>query len=1078
MLFLVTLSLQAGNTYSQTATENIVVTNKREKARLPIKLQTDKKTISGTIVDDMNEPVIGANIVEKGTTNGTVSDIDGKFSLTVSPEATLSITFLGYKDVEIQVGNQTTLQILLREDSEMLDEIVVVGYGIQKKANLTGAVSQVKMAEVLGDRPVIDAKTALQGSIPGLVISGGSSPGESKGINIRGTNSINGGEPLVLIDNVPGSLDMVNPEDIESVSVLKDASAAAIYGARGAFGVILVSTKKAKKNEKLSINYNTNIAFQKSVNRPKSASVEQIIATYLDWYDDGKYYAQSQDLSQWLGYVQEYNANPRGFQSNYPGSYFSNGIFQPQGESVYYYLTDNDPYNSILDNFGFQHTHNLSASGGSDKITYRMSLGYTDQDGPLLTSKDSYDRLNITSYVSGDITSWLNQSIDFSHSKANRSYLQNGSIYKTSTPAFIPVEMPRSNDLEGTVYPVNMPKNYLLLSDPSKNVTETSRIFLRTSVRPFEGFEGIFEYTYDKSQFDYKRYTNNAEMIMMEQSLENLSSTPTYTNEKRTTAINALNVYATYEKSFLDSHNFKIMAGYNQETRDFERLNVTKVDMINPDMPSFSGSTGITTAVDEFKEYAIRSGFFRFNYNYKEKYLLEVNGRYDGSSKFPHDTRYGFFPSFSVGWQLGRESFMSWSERWLSEFKPRLSWGQLGNQAGVVEYGYMPSMGTTRAHWIVNGERPTTLNPPALVRSNYTWEKVETLGIGFDMSLLNYRLTTTFEWYNRKTKGMLAPGLELPGVVGADAPMQNVADLKTKGWELAINWRDNIGDWRYNVGFNIFDAKTKITKYKNEAGLFYDRNEAQDAKRYRVGMQLGEIWGYVSDGFYDVSDFSDLANWTLNEGVVSINGVTPRPGDVKFKDLDDNNIISVGDNTIESPGDRKIIGNSTPRYQFGANLGVGWKNLDLSVFLQGVGKRDYWLGGDIMFGPTLHYGNVFSNQLDYWKPADWQNGDYTATNPNAYYPRIYDRNRNAGSNYRIQTKYLSKASYMRVKNITLSYKVPTTILQMVGLSGGKVFFSGENMFTISSLPKGVDPERVNWGYPFFATYSFGLSITL
>lgn len=1047
---------------------------------------TTTKTVTGIIKDENGEPVIGVNVIEKGTTNGIVTDLDGHFSILVPEDAILQISYIGFLVQDIPVRNKNSIQITLREDTQALDEVVIVGYGIQKKANLTGAVSQVQMKDVLGDRPVVDAKSALQGAVPGLVITGGSSPGESRSINIRGINSINGGEPLVLIDNVPGTLDLINPEDIESVSVLKDASASAIYGARGAFGVILVTTKKAKKNTKLQINYNTNIAFQKSINRPKSATVEQILETYLGWYDDGKYYAQSQDLEKWLGYVREYNSDPGGFRNKYPGSYLEDGRFMPAGENIYYYLTDQDPYNSILDNYGFQQTHNLSTSGGGDRITYRMSFGYTDQDGPLLTSKDSYNRLNMTSYVNGDITDWLSQSIDVSHSKAKRSYLTSADtkepstsgIYKTTTPAFMPTEMAEANDPNGIIYPVNTPRSYLQLADPSRTVTDATRIFLRTSLRPFEGFEGIFEYTYDKNQYDFKRYTNNEQMIMMEQSFENLSSTPTYHNYKSTTVINALNVYGTYEKSLFDDHFFKIMAGYNQESRDYEMLKVTKTDMINPDMPSFSGSTGITTANDEYREYAIRSGFFRFNYNYKEKYLLEVNGRYDGSSKFPHDTRYGFFPSFSAGWQLGREQFMGWSEGWLNELKPRISWGQLGNQAGVVEYGYMPGMETEKAYWVVNGERPTTLKAPALVRSNYTWEKVETLGIGLDVSLLDYRLTGVFDWYDRRTKGMLAPGLELPGVVGADAPMQNVANLQTKGWEISIKWRDNIGAWRYSVGVNLYDGKTEITKYKNEAGLFYDRNDAQTAKRYRVGMELGEIWGYVTDGFYDVDDFSDLSNWTLKEGVVKLNGYTSRPGDVKFKDLDGDNIISIGENTVENPGDRKIIGNNTARYQFGSNLSVGWKDFDLSVFLQGVGKRDYWLGGDIMFGPSVHYGNVFSHQLNYWKPADWKNGDYTAANSKAFYPRIYDRNNNSGTNYRIQTKYLSNAAYLRLKNITLSYNIPLSALQKVGLSAGKVFFSGENIFTKSDLPKGVDPERMNWGYPFYATYSFGLSVTL
>ncbi len=1035
------------------------------------------KDISGIITDENKEPLPGVAVMVKGTNSGTVTDFDGKFALTsVSPTDILIVSFVGMKTQEVVVGTQTFLQIAMQIDAIGIDEIVAVGYGVQKKANLTGAVGQVQMDKVLGERPVTNLTSALQGTIPGLQVTGGVVPGSSRTINIRGINSINGGSPLVLIDNVPGSIDLINPEDIESVSVLKDAASAAIYGARGAFGVILINTKRAKKNSKLSINYNTNFAYQKSVNEPKSASVEQVLQTYIDWDNDGKYYAQEQNLQKWLGYVQEYNADPNGFTAKYPGAYFDDGKFVPAGESAFYYLKDSQPALGILDKYGFQQTHNLSASGGSDKITYRMSLGYTNQDGPLVTNKDNFTRTNLTSFVKGDITEWLSQSIDVSFAKSQREYVENGNVYKTTPPAFFPTgSMPLGKDLTGLSYPTNSPENYLRLSNPSHWLTENTRVFSWTSIHPVTGLEAIFEYTYDSNASDYKRYTNNAKMIMMEQGIENLSTTPTYYNNKQSIVTNAINAYATYQKEIGENHSFKVMAGYNQETRNLELLQVNRTDMINPDLPSFSSATGIIKANDTYKQYAIRSGFFRFNYNFKEKYLLEVNGRYDGSSKFPTNTRFGFFPSVSAGWQIGHEKFMNWSDKWLNEFKLRASWGQLGNQAGVEEYGYMPTMDSFLAEWIVDGARPTSLYPPGLVRSNYTWEIVETLDFGADLSLFNSRLSTSFDWYQRNTKGMLAPGLELPSVVGAQAPDQNAADLQTKGWELSLQWRDKVGEWSYGAGFNIYDSKTVITKYDNEAGLFYNSSTNSN---YRKGMEINEIWGYVTDGFYSADDFTSTSNWTLKPEIVSLNGYTPKAGDVKFKDLNDDKTISIGDNTVFSPGDRKIIGNSTPRYQYGANANIGWRNFDLSVLVQGTGKRDYWLAGDLMFGPVVHYGNVYTNQLDYWKPADWKNGDYTAVNPNAFYPRIYGENTNSASNYRVQTKYLSNAAYLRLKNITLSYNIPARILQRAKISSGKLFFSGENMLTKSNLPKGVDPERVNWGYPFYATYSFGFSITL
>ena len=382
-----------------------------------------------------------------------------------------------------------------------------------------------------------------------------------------------------------------------------------------------------------------------------------------------------------------------------------------------------------------------------------------------------------------------------------------------------------------------------------------------------------------------------------------------------------------------------------------------------------------------------------------------------------------------------------------------------------------------------------TLNTPGLVRNDFSWEVVQTLNFGVDFRLLNDRLAGTFDWYQRDTKDMLMPGAEFPSIVGTSAPEQNAADLCTKGWEFAISWRDKIGEWGYNVGFNIYDSKSIITKYDNEAGLFYERNSAQDAKRYREGMVLGEIWGYVTDRYYTIDDFQDgwqNGSWVLKEGVTTIKGTnTIRPGDIMFKNLvddPDNNSVNQIDNgrdNVYDPGDRTIIGNQTPRFQFGTTMGVSWRNIDLSIFLQGTGKRDAWLGGDLVF-PLANggYGTMYSHQLDYWKPIDPANGNWNPVNPDAEFPRLYDENKNAASNRRIQTKYLSDASYIRLKNVTLSYKLPVYLVKKINLTGVKVFFSGENLHTWDKLPDGYDPERLNWGYPFYRTCSFGINVTL
>lgn len=1074
------LSIFATSVFA-TESSNLLINNELEPNQAPV-VQTQATPVKVVVKDASGQPIIGATVRVKGTNNAKATGLDGDATISVPSGAILEVAFMGFKTQEVPVTNQTLYDVVLLDDLVKLDEVIVVGYGTQKKANLTGAVSQVSMEKVLGDRPVTSVGAALQGAIPGLVITGGAVPGSGQTFNIRGTTSLNGGGPLILVDNVPAQINLINPEDIETVSVLKDAASAAIYGARGAFGVILITTKKAKKGTKLQLNYNDNFAFTKSINRPEQASIQQILETHLDFDNDGKYYAQSQDLEKWIGYVKDYNKNP----SNYPES----GRYVPEGDNIYYYLKDNDLQNAILDNFGFQQTHNVSASGGGDKITYRISLGYTNNDGILITDKDKWDRLNVSSYVSADITKWLNTSLDIRYARGDRSYVEAGNVYNTYFPRFYPSGMmPKSTDLDGKQYYVGTAENYIRNTNPARYRDENPRIYSRTLLTPFKGFEGVFEYTFDQNNWDKKTFSKSFELINDQMGVIQSSAVPTYRNDKSTTRYNSLNAYASYNIATTNlKHNFKVMAGYSQEQRYWETLWASRIDVINPDLPSINGSAGETKAGDGFTDYTIRSGYFRFNYDFMDKYLVEILGRYDGSSKFPKSNRFGFFPSGSIGWQLAKEKFMDWSDNWLDEFKIRASWGQVGNQA-INDYQYTPGMSSALADWIVDGKKPTTLNMPALVRNNFTWETVESLNFGVDLSLLSNRLQGTFEWYRRDTKGMLAPGAEFPSIVGASAPLQNTADLRTSGWELSMSWRDKVGEWGYNVGFNIFDSQTKITKYDNAGGLFYDRNSAQDGKRYREGMTMGEIWGYNTLRYYTINDFQDGwqdGKWNLKEGVTTIKGNTNiRPGDIMFENLRDDekngsvNQIDDGRNNTDDPGDRTIIGNETPRYQFGISAGVNYKGFDLSVFFNGTAKRDAWLGGDLQWPLSYGtFGTVYTHQLDYWKPIDKAAGNWNPQNPDAQFPRLYDEAKASGSNNRIQTKYLANAAYLRLKNVTLSYSVPKDVMSKIGMTGAKIFFSAENIWTLTSLAKGYDPERLNWGYPFYATYSFGINLTL
>lgn len=1036
----------------------------------------------GVVKDNQGETVIGASVVVKGSTNGTITGLDGDFTLdNVKRGDVIQISYIGYVSQEV-VWQGTPLNITLKEDSQTLEEVVVVGFGSQKKANLTGSVSQVKMDDVLGERPVTNVKNALQGSMPGLMVSGGASPGEAKSFNIRGTVSINGMNPLVLIDNVEGDIDLLNPEDIESVTVLKDAASSAIYGARAAAGVILITTKKAKKGEKFNLNYNANFGFQTSINSPKQASLDEYLRAYQAAGFSETYYAGNGSVSKWREYLAGYKENPAAYPTVGDGIYIGE-------DGAPYYLNDKDVYKAFQET-SFMQTHNLTANGGTEKLRYRLSAGLTKEDGPLIESKDTYMRKNISSFISADITDWLTQEADFRYTVADRSEPMGSGdgIYCMNHISFYPSGMmPGSvNTSVGKDLPLITPENQIRYNNPYLTDTDNTRIYLRTIMRPIKGLELVGEYTYDRKNWQKSYYAKKWEYTT-EQLGSNNSVTSDYLFKSEDHEdYNALNLYGTYNFSIKEDHMFKVMAGFNQERKQNSWISVQTHDMIAPSAPSFTSATGKIIPQNSYSDYAIRGAFYRINYNYKDRYLFEANGRYDGSSKFPKDDRFGFFPSFSVGWNIARESWMEKALDYVSDLKLRASWGQIGNQ-NIGNYGYYSTMqpvGNSN-YWLKDGEFITYISTPGLVSNSFTWETVETLDIGFDASMFNSRLQVTFDWYQRTTRDMLIAGIQLPAVVGTSAPMRNAADMRTRGWEIAVNWRDQIGDWKYNVGFNLYDYKSKITKYSNNEDKLLSQN-------YYEGKTLGEIWGYVSDGFYTIDDFDGPGTWQLKDGVASLDGYNPRPGDEKFVNLNDDrgtNEINSGLNTVDSPGDQKVIGNSTPRYNFGVNLGVSYKGFSLSAILQGTAKRDVWIGGMSLFpfgGSAKAYYPVFYNQTDYWEPMGSCDGQYTendreywvAKNPDASLYRLYSNMQNHGSNQRASTKYLQNGAYMRLKNITLAYTFPKALISKVSLSALKVFVSAENLGTISSLPKGYDPERLSWGYPFYRTLSFGLNVTL
>ncbi len=1046
--------------------------------------QQQASPCKGVVLDASGEPLVGVSVVVKGTTTGTVTGVNGDFSIKdVKRGSHIVVSFIGFTSKEV-VWNGSPLNITLSEDNKTLEEVVVVGFGTQKKENLTGSVSQVKMADVLGDRPVTSAAAALQGAMPGLTIGGGTGPGQSKSFNIRGTLSINGGSPLVLIDNVEGDISLLNPDDIESVSVLKDAASSAIYGARAAGGVILVTTKRPKDKSKINLNYNFNVGWESSLNVLEQSSLTEYLDAYMEAGYTNSYWAGNGDVSKWRDYLQQYKQNPSSLNT------VGDGILKDEDGRVYW-LSEKNMYKNLLTT-GALNNHNISISGGSDRIRFRMSAGLSRENGPLKTNKDTYYRKNISAFVSADVNKWFTQEVSLLYTDADKKSPQNvgnmNGFYSTRLVSYYP-----EGNIPGSILgieedlPSQTPVNMLLLAPVSYTNTAVTRVSTRSVFKPLKDWTITAEYTFDKKDVDSHMYSGRFRFADTQLAAKwSVEEGQDYYNMQDTqTRYNALNIFSNYEHRW-GEHSFKAMAGFNQESYAYKSFYGQVKGQTTPSVPSFAGGTGDKTITDSYSEYSIRSGFARLNYAFMDRYLLEVNGRYDGSSKFPKNDRFGFFPSVSVGWRLGQEKFMEWSHTWLDDVKFRASYGSIGNQ-NINPYQFLPTMTVGPSTvWLDGNDKVSTISSPGLVSSSFTWETVNTMNFGVDLTALKNRLQVTFDLYRRRTNGMLAAGIEIPSVVGASAPLQNVADLTSNGWELNLTWRDHIGDFNYNIGFNIYDNTAKIKKYNNESGLLSD---------YYVGQKLGEIWGYESDGYYTIDDFvADDAKrgvWTLKEGVTSIQGVKVQPGDEKFKDLDGNGIINTGAGTVSDPGDRKVIGNNRARYQFGANLGASYKGFSLDVRLQGVGKRDYWLSGSAIF-PFAGAGSsdavfqpLFYNQTDYWtaKSYDPESPDYmVAKNPNAKLFRIYDQGNNVGSNTRVSDKYLQNAAYLRVKNITLGYTLPRNLVKKAFMEQARVYVSIENLATISSLPKGYDPEgntsnSIVWDYPYYRTISVGANIT-
>lgn len=1042
-------------------------------------------SVKGRVVDKLEEPVIGASVLVEGTSNGTVTDLNGDFTLPNIPsKGKIKISYIGYMTQVIPVNDRKYIAVTLHEDAEMLDEVVVVGYGVQKKVNLTGSVSSVNGQE-LSRRPVANVTQSLQGMVPGLTVTNGNSgrPGASASLTLRGQGNLaNTANPYVLVDGVEMNLSDVNPNDIENISVLKDAAACAIYGARAAYGVILVTTKKGEEG-KMRVSYQGTVGWSSPTVLPEMANAYDFALYFNEACANAGVAKQYSDEK--LSLLQQYVKNPAGIDpwSELNGQNNLVAAFENTAKGV----GNVDYFKLHYKDAAFKQDHNLSLSGGSKKAQYYVSGGIYTEEGILRYADIDYKRLNFNANLTSQITDWLKMKVNtkFMHSDNNTPFgsggLSEGFYHSLARfrPTVSPID-PNGHFTELTMIP------YLQSGTYTK--TENDRLTLTGGfeAQPIKDWRIFLDYTYRQGNQAYQALNvapmipglDNETLYKGTRSELGVADKGAFTRSMYQTRYQSINLYTNYLFSLADAHNFTLMAGYQEEDYNYSYMYNNVTDLISSTNPGLGLATGDKNISETRNGWATRGFFGRINYDYKGRYLLEANGRYDGSSRFASKNRWGFFPSVSVGWNIARESFMQKSADVISALKLRGSWGLLGNQSGAGLYTFASTMGVTSlGNFYFKDGRDMYINAPGVVDPNTTWEKVESKEIALDFGLFGNALTGTFGVFQRDTKDMLGPTADLADIFGATVPNTNNACMRNRGWELMLNWRGKIGsDIDYSIGGSVADATSEVTAYENPTGT-------NPSGAWYVGRKVGEIWGYRAEGLIQTQEEADAYNAQYDLSYLS--GQKWTPGDVKYRDLNGDNKINNGTNVLGDMGDVTIIGNTTPRYEYTLNGSISWKGVSLSVMFQGVGKRDWNPGGAVYFWGCGPYAQVtvFKEHLDYWRED----------NKGAYYPKPYTAGSGAIGQYRNKTsqtadRYLQNAAYCRLKNLTLSYDLPSAWVKKVGFSKTQVFFSGENLLTFTKLAGMFDPEAVFTGngytseggknYPMNRVLSIGLIVNL
>ena len=1055
--------------------------------------------VSGIVMNSNGTPLADVSVMVKNTTRGTTTNAEGNFSLSASPKEMLVFSFTGYATKEVPVNNRTEITVVLEDQSSALDEVIVVGFGTQKKANLTGAVEQVS-GDVFENRPMPNVTQGLQGVIPNLNISlADGKPTRSAAYQVRGIASIGqGGSALVLIDGVEGDPAMLNPNDIASISVLKDAGSAAIYGARGAFGVVLITTKDPRKGRS-SVTYSNNFAMKSPTVVPEMVTDSYIYANmFVEAYSAFYDYARTPStFHKAVPYSRDWHdemANRR------PGS--GKPEVEKDANGNYLYYANTDWYDLLYKDHSYGNDHNIAIQGSGEKANFLVSGRYYSQDGIFNYSSDDYSMLNLRAKGSAQIFDWLK--VDNNTDISRMNYFNplstsSGNIWyglEGEAEPMSPMFNPDGTLTMAAAYSVgelwfgksgtNSEKRVL------RNTTSFSTSFLDDALR----FKADITFRNTDNKDATRRvpvpYSSKEGVISYLG-----SETDDYGEKHSSSNYLATNIYGEYEKTFASAHYFKAMAGYNYEQSIYNSLFSRRNGLMFDNVNNINLTSGSGLSINSnYEKWRIAGGFSRLNYAFKDRYLFEVNGRLDGSTKFPVNQQWGFFPSFSAGWRISKESFWNADNKVFSDLKLRFSYGSLGN-GSIASYMYQELFNIQQMDRLINGTLNQQTSVPAVIPDGLTWEKSTTSNIGLDFTSLGGRLNFSGDAYIRKTTDMFAVGIDLPGVFGATPPKGNYADMTTRGWEVTVRWQDRFAvaskPFNYNVRVTLADYQSKIGKYSNEEkslGAYYDARF-----NYYEGMTLGEIWGYVNDGFFTSED--DVKNHPSQKLYFASNSGTWLPGDIKFKDLNNDGVIDYGTNKVGDPGDRKIIGNSTPRYTFGVSLGADWNGIFVSAFFQGVGQQDWWPGTDNAFF-WGQYSRPYSNI-----PVSMLGNIWSEDNPNAYFPRYrgYVALQSSRELSVVQSRYLQNVAYVRLKNLQIGYNLPSRLLSAVKMQNARIYLSGENLWSTSPLYKhtksidvagiyGEDREAASemgnsgisngsqvYNYPTLKSLSVGLTVT-